>query len=254
MPPTPPGPPDGPGRLLVVEHEDNAGIGLVGRCAGERGWVMDLVGPNHRSVPEDATGYAGVVVLGGTPGPRDDAVAGWLPAVRTLVASCLDRSVPLLGICLGAQLLAVVAGGRVAPAASGPEIGVVEVGRTEAAAEDPLLRALPGDAPVLAWHHLEVVDLPPGSRSLAATAQCANQAFRVGPVAWGVQFHLEAGSATARAWARDEELAPLGRSADAIVAEVRAVETRMAEVWSAVARRWLDVVAAGADRADSPAG
>lgn len=229
-------------RILVVEHESNAGVGLVGECIRARGWHLDVVGPGRPEVPTTAHGYEGVVVLGGTPGPEDDEQAGWLPRVRALVRDCLDREVPLLGVCLGAQILAVVAGGTVTTAAAGPEVGLIRVRWSPAASQDPLLRALPDATPALAWHWLEVVDLPVGSQSLASTPQCANQAFRVGTCAWGLQFHLEALTGTAREWASDDDLLPLGLSADAIVDDVAAAEPQLVEVWSTVSGRWLGVV------------
>ncbi|MEP6856245.1 MAG: type 1 glutamine amidotransferase [Pedococcus sp.] len=230
-------------RILVVEHESNAGVGLVGRCIAERAWPMDVVGPAHADVPSSAPGYAGVVVLGGTPGPEDDDLADWLPCVRELVRDCLDRGVPLLGVCLGAQILAVVAGGAVTEALAGPEVGLIEVGWAAEADNDPLLHGLPDAAPALAWHWLEVVDLPVGSHSLASTSRCANQAFRVGPVAWGLQFHLEALAGTAREWASEEDLEPLGLSVEEVATSVADAEPRLVDVWSTVSRRWLGVVA-----------
>ncbi|WP_344294150.1 glutamine amidotransferase-related protein, partial [Agromyces neolithicus] len=111
-------------RVLIVEHESNAGIGLVGERIAAAGVDMVVVGPEAGGeVPESAAGFDGVVVLGGTPGPTDDDDAVWLPRVRALIADCLAREVPYLGICLGGQMLAVVAGGVVGPVRSGAEVG-----------------------------------------------------------------------------------------------------------------------------------
>jgi len=101
------------------------------------------------------------------------------------------------------QLRAEAAGGRVA-AARAPEIGLTPMRMTDAAAEDPVLGALPPEVAALQWHFLEVAQLPPGSVALCESDRCANQAFRVGPRAWGVQFHLEGLTETAAQWARDD--------------------------------------------------
>ena len=108
------------------------------------------------------------------------------------IGDCLDREVPLLGICLGAQLLGLAAGGRTDRVRGGAEIGVYALWRTDAAAGDPLLGDLPETTRSLQWHSYEVRDLPPGSVALVSSERCANQAFRVGSFAWACQFHLEA--------------------------------------------------------------
>jgi len=121
-------------RILVVEHEADAGIGLVGERIGRAGAELAVVGPDTgRDVPRSAEGYDGVVVLGGSPSPSDESVA-WFADVRALIRDCLDREVPLLGICLGAQLLGLVAGGRTDLLLGGPEVGVCTLRPTAAAA------------------------------------------------------------------------------------------------------------------------
>lgn len=235
-------------RILIVEHESNAGIGLVGECLAAAGHALTVVGPDAGAeVPVDPAGFDGVVVLGGTPGPTDDADASWLPRVRALIAACLEREVPYLGICLGGQMLAVVAGGTVEPTAS-PEVGLTPLRMTSAAVGDPVLAGLPADVAALQWHFLEISALPPGSVSLCESSRCANQAFRVGPSAWGVQFHLEALAATAAEWAREDndDLRAVGLTPADVIEPMRRAEDRLREVWSGVAARWAAVAAANA--------
>ena len=235
-----------PARVLVVEHEQNAGAGLVGERLDAAGVAWEVVGPAAgREVPTDASGYDGVVVLGGTPGPTDDHAADWLPRVRLLIADCLTRSTPYLGICLGAQLLAVVAGGEVVEAPRGPELGLTPLRLTDHAAGDPLLDGLPAEVTALQWHYLEVSRLPAGSTTMCSSDRCENQAFRVGEVAWGLQFHLEALGSTAREWAAEgEELAALGIVPATLVEEVETAEGRLRQWWSEVSDRWIALVAA----------
>jgi GMP synthase-like glutamine amidotransferase len=233
-------------RILVVEHEADAGIGLVGERIRAAAAEMVAVGPETgREVPHTAEGYDGVVVLGGSPSPTDETPA-WFPNVRALLGDALDRQVPLLGICLGAQLLGLAAGGRTDRVRGGPEIGLHTLRRTDAAAGDPLLADLPETARSLQWHSFEVRDLPPGSVALVRSERCAHQAFRVGPVAWGLQFHLEALAGTAVAWSTGfgDELAAVGLTAEALAAEMRAAEPELRATWTPVADRWLEVVMA----------
>ena len=247
--PRAPAPPNcGPTRLriLVVEHQADAGIGLVGERITRAGGALVIVGPETgRSVPWSAEGFDGVVLLGGSPSPDDDTVP-WFPMVRTLIRDCLDRQVAFLGICLGSQLLGLVAGGTVAPVRGGPEVGVCSLRPTEAAAADPLLYDLRPEVKALQWHTYEVRDLPQGSQPLLGSPSCANQAFRVGPSAWGVQFHLEALVSTAEAWSDGdgEVLADVGLTSRALLAQMRAAEPTLRATWSEVADRWIAVAAA----------
>ncbi|WP_067880921.1 type 1 glutamine amidotransferase [Agromyces aureus] len=234
-------------RVLVVEHEANAGIGLVGERLEAAGIELLVVGPEAGGeVPETAQGVDGVIVLGGTPGPTDDDDAAWLPGVRALIGDCLDRELPFLGICLGAQLLAVVAGGVVGPARDTAEVGLHPLALTDEASEDPLLGGLGDDLAAMQWHFLEVLELPAGSQSLCRSDGCRNQAFRVGAAAWGVQFHLEALASTAEAWARDDsdDLAAVGLTRSAVVEPMRSAEPALRRTWSRVADRWGAIVLA----------
>lgn len=175
-----------------------------------------------------------LVVLGGHMSAYDDEAAPWLPALRALLADASSAGVPTLGICLGAQLLAVARGGRVQVAAPpGPEAGVVDLWWRPEAASDalvgPLVAGLPGPAdrrcaPQPTLHSDAVVDLPAGAVWLASSNQYPYQAFRVGS-AWGLQFHPEASAATLRDWAVwdgtvdvEDVLAQYGRRQDECVA------------------------------------
>ncbi|MGN8245045.1 type 1 glutamine amidotransferase [Cellulomonas soli] len=152
----------------------------------------------------------GLIVLGGQMSALDVDVPG-IAATRTLLAEAVAAGVPTLGICLGAQLLAVAQGGRVHVAAPpGREAGVIEVHWRPEALTDALVGPLldPGTpeerrtTPMPSMHADAVVDLPRGAVWLAHSRQYPYQAFRVGPSAWGLQFHPEASPATLHAWAQ----------------------------------------------------
>jgi GMP synthase-like glutamine amidotransferase len=243
-------------RILVVEHEADAGLGLVGERLHAAQVEVHIVGPDAElDVPTSADGFDGVVVLGGTPGPLEDERAPWLGPTRELLRSTLDAGIPLLGVCLGAQLLAVVAGGDVAEAAAGGEVGLSAVRMTDAAASDPLLHDLPDDLRTLQWHFLEVRELPAGSVPLCTSDRCPNQAFRVGESAWGLQFHLEATTRTAIDWTATgaADLAAVGLTADEVVSDVEAAEDDLRATWSIVADRWIDLVRQSAEARDRAA-
>jgi GMP synthase-like glutamine amidotransferase len=141
-------------------------------------------------VPADAARSNGVIVMGGPMSAASDEGFSSRGAELALLTDALARGVPTLGVCLGAQLLALAAGGRVFPGESGPEIGWDPVELTKASRADPLFCGLPDRLDVLHWHG-DTFSLPPRATRLAANRRYANQAFRVGPAAWGIQFHLE---------------------------------------------------------------
>lgn len=150
----------------------------------------------------------GLLVLGGAMSAHDDHLPG-VAATRDLLAAAVADAVPTLGICLGAQLLAVATGGKVHVAAPpGREAGVVDVRWRPEATADPLVGALAAGArstPMPTLHSDAVVDLPRTGVWLAASRTYPYQAFRVGS-AWGVQFHPEASPALVHDWAVQDEL------------------------------------------------
>lgn len=237
----------GPLEILVVQHEADAGAGLLGERLRESGASVALCGPEAvegaAPIPASASGYDGVVVLGGSPGPADDDRAPWLVQARTLIASSLAEAVPLLGVCLGAQLLAYVAGGEVEPLSGSPEIGVLPLWLTDDAFGDPLVSGLDGPLQAVQWHELEITALPPGARRLCGGERCQNQAFRIGRTAWGVQFHLEALPGIVEEWVRSgtADLAAAGIEPEQLVADIRAAEPGLRSLWEPVCDRWLSV-------------
>jgi GMP synthase (glutamine-hydrolysing) len=218
-------------RVHVVQHSATEGLGLLAD------WFLDIGVDVHQThpylgnrVPPSVEGDA-LIVLGGAMGAYDDEAAPWLPSVRALMRSAIDDGVPTLGICLGAQLLAVAAGGRVERGAAGPEIGLNEVVVT---AGDALLTA--GPMPVVQWHYDAITYLPDFAPVLASSATYPIQAFRVGEVAWGLQFHVEATAEIVRTWAVDEDMDP------ALAEPVAFAAGQLAAVGEPIARKFAAII------------
>lgn len=242
-------------RVLIVEHQADGGPGLLAERLATAHVQTTVVGPHlDRPVPEVMGEFDALVVLGGSPGPMEDEKAPWLPHVRALIADALETEKPILGICLGAQMLTMVAGGNVAEIDAGPEVGLVDLELTEAGKSDPLLSVL-DDSEItqlahppqaLQWHWLEAKALPPGSTTLMESTACSNQAFRVGERAWGVQFHPEALGDTAKTWSIEDakNITELGLDAERdLVAPVRNAEAELRTVWAKFFDRWIEIAA-----------
>jgi GMP synthase-like glutamine amidotransferase len=228
---------------LVVRNDPDDGPGLLGEWLVAAGLPVRVVRADRgEPVPPDAGGAAALVVLGAA-----DDDAAWYPAVEELLRSAVRDRVPTLAVCLGAQLLARALGGRVEPAAAGPEIGARLVGKRDAAGDDPLFAGVPLMPDVIQWHHNEITELPVGATLLAASPSYPNQAFRYGDRAWGVQFHLECDVAMLTRWADGgrDELAELGYDDE----DVATMLARCAAVLPDVEETWRPVVTSLADLA-----
>lgn len=231
--------------VLVVQHEEDAGPGLVGERLLAAGLRLDVVRAwLGEPFPDDLRGHAGLLVLGGSVGCRDDRAAPWLPRVRTLVREAVADEVPLLGICLGGQIVADALGGSVVTRARGPELGAVPLRRLAAVDGDAVLGGVPEGAPAAQWHWDEVDRLPIGAVPLLSGDDCPYQAFKVGRAGWGLQFHPEAGAGTVARWAEadDAQVRADGGDPATVVASVREAEPELRTVWGTVSEAWGAVV------------
>jgi GMP synthase-like glutamine amidotransferase len=226
---------DPPGRL--IEWLSDAGLRLD---------VRDLAAGDPLPAGSE---HAGLVVLGGPMGASDDQRAPYLPGVRALLRDAVAAEQPTLAVCLGAQLLALAHGGRIAPNPDGPELGAQLVAKRTAAATDPLWGPLPITPDVVQWHFDAITALPTGAILLAGSPLCENQAFRLGRLAWGIQFHIETTPEIVREWAR-ADAAALANYDAAVIARI--VE-RAAAVHEDVAEVWRPYVAAFAGIVRDPA-
>lgn len=231
-------------RAILVQHEEHEGEGLFGPPLVQRGF--ELVHRFRSVQPGDADAEL-VVVLGGGMGAYDTASHPFLRAELALLQQRLQRGAPCLGICLGAQLLAMAAGAGVGRGGNGLEIGALPVHWTAAAQQDAVLAA-PAAAMVVAHWHQDTFDPVPGAELLASTERYAQQGFRLG-ASYAFQFHLELTARDLQAWLRAgrAELAAAGHDVAALRAGAAALAPgeparlalveRLAAHFAAVARR-----------------
>jgi GMP synthase-like glutamine amidotransferase len=226
-------------RVAIVENTAVTHHGQVGVALAEAGVLSDVFRPFADGCLPEAGAHDGLVVLGGEQSALDDAIHPYLPRLAALMRAAEAAGRPVLGICLGAQILARAFGGRNLLGAA-PEFGWLPVTLTEAGAADPVLGAVPRDFRSFQWH-ADSFTLPPGALRLA-TGAVENQAFRIGRVAWGMQFHFEANRAVVADWTRRfaaqaEALAPgwTGRHAAEAAAHGAAADA----AGLALARAWV---------------
>ena len=225
-------------RVLAVQHVAVEPPSLVATALLGDGVAVEVVHPyGGEPVPGDAAGLDGLVVMGG---PMAVYEADRHPHLREelkLIASALASGLPVLGVCLGSQLLAAALGARVE---KGPaqEIGWYPVTLEPAAREDPLFAPLPGSFHALHWHG-DVFDLPMGAVRLARSERTATQAFRHGK-AWGLLFHVEvtARQVAEMAAAFEAELEEADVTADAILHGARTHLAGLERLALPLFRRW----------------
>ena len=178
-------------RVLSVVHEGSTtgGGGLFEDLVEERGGRLERwVTVDGDSGPDSPERYDAIMVFGGAMHPDQDREHPWLAEEATFISAALDREVPLLGVCLGAQLVARAAGAPVGPAVN-PEVGWTSVHLNDAGRNDPVLGVLPERFDAFQWHYY-TFDLPAGAELLAEN-DAARQAYRLGERTWGIQFHAE---------------------------------------------------------------
>ena len=233
-------------RLLVAVVHETDPLARLGTWLRDAGMELDERHLGTGDVlPADLDGYDGLIVLGGPQSAMDTPEQSpELVAVRELLHQALAADVPTLAICLGAQLLAEVGGGRVRKGIDGPEVGALLVAKRDVADKDPVFGPLPLSPDVIQFHHDEICELPTGATLLASSPMYPHQAYRVGRHVYGLQFHIETTPEIVREWAERDTVgvaaSPHDRETLCLLTD--AVHPDLEAVWAPFAGRFADLV------------
>lgn len=230
-------------RVLSIVHQRDAGPGVFGGAIVAAGGTLDEWTVAERPQPPgDPLGYDAVLILGGAMNADEGERHGWIAEEEALLRELLAREVPLLGLCLGGQLVAQAAGAAPHRSAE-PEIGWHRVELTPEGEDDPLLGPLAPSFEAFQWHSYEF-PLPPGAVPLAGSEVCL-QAARLGERAWALQFHPEVSRADALHWVEDYRSDPdavrIGIDPAVLSPETEEKIGAFNELGRELCRRWLEV-------------
>lgn len=185
--------------ILIIKHIDIEGPGTFGDFLIQKGEPFRIVelGAGER-LPADLKGVKAVVVLGGPMNVYEEDKYPFLKEENSFIQRVLDAEISYFGICLGSQLLAKAAGGRVVRSPV-KEIGWYNVRLTADGKKDPLFKGFREDEEIYHWHG-DMFEIPQSGELLAGGTGCPNQAFRVGKNAYGIQFHVEVTDKSIKEW------------------------------------------------------
>jgi GMP synthase-like glutamine amidotransferase/tetratricopeptide (TPR) repeat protein len=232
-------------RALALEHLHSNPIGVYGDVLEERGIGVDRVRLDQLEPLPDWRDYDLLVVMGGGMSVYEEQAHPWLVDERRLIQEAVSAGMPYFGVCLGSQLLAAALGARVFRGPE-PELGVNPVFLCEEARRDPVFRGFPLDLEVFEWH-ADTFDLPERAVRLARSPRYENQAFRIGPVAYAIQCHLETTIDDVHDWfAAWPSLVEIfedrygGGSLDSFLEEYAASMPYLRQTARQLFRRWLE--------------
>lgn len=185
-------------RVLVITHVPHEQLGTLEPAFKKAGLALDFLNAASAKVWPQPASFDGLVVMGGPMGVHDQTQYPFLKKEIQLIQSAVKPKKPVLGICLGSQLLAAALGAKVYKNPT-KEIGWYPLMREPAADGDRLCEAFGQTETVFQWHG-DTFDLPKGAAPLFSAPLCQQQAFRYGANAYALQFHVEVDEATIRAW------------------------------------------------------
>ena len=228
--------------ILFIQNDETDPPHLVGQWLAAEGFeIKTILAYAGEEIPaEVGDDIAGIIPLGGHMNANEDHLYPFLTAEKNLLRVAVERDVPVFGICLGTQLLAVATGGEVIQS-SQSEIGIFDIELTSEAANDPVFNIAQSNK-VAQWHEDVISKLPPKATLLASSPLCTNQVYRIGSNTYGVQFHPEIDSSIIRDWEEHADHALQVSERSGIEAEVAPYDEELARIWRPVIQSWAALI------------
>ncbi|MEX2214582.1 MAG: type 1 glutamine amidotransferase [Phycisphaeraceae bacterium] len=203
--------------LIVFQHEPHEAPALLGQALQAHGCQLRTIKLfAGDAVPPDLDDVDGILILGGAANVDEADKHAWMNAELAYIKQAHDAGLPIVGICLGAQLIAAALGGKVAPMAK-PEVGWKNIKLAFAGTTDPILAGIPWDTTQFHLHGQEVAALPAEGVPLAGSTMARLQAFRVGLTTYAFQYHFEWDAAAIATMSRDSLVTKAGEKSETIV-------------------------------------
>ena len=231
-------------KIYVLQHHPVENLGNIADALEGAALAWQYVHVNDgQSVPANMKGAGGLVVLGGTMSVYQTERYPWLREEMRLIEDAVKSNLPVLGVCLGAQILAAALGAKVDRNPNGKEIGWHSIRMSDSAKDDRLTRGLPATMTPFHWHG-DIFELPPGAVSLASSDKTPCQAFRHGDKAYGFQFHFEVtqDGVAAMAEAFAKELVRENIAADQMIAQAANYLPKLEAISDTVFSRWASPI------------
>lgn len=186
--------------IIVFQHSERGGPGRLGATLRDHGFKLDIRRldlDGAGALPPDLDDVHGIISLGGPQNVGESHE--WMPGEMALLKKAHERQLPVIGICLGAQMIAATLGGEVGPMEK-PELGFPTVSLNAAGQLETILAGIPWDCPQFSTHGQEIKKLPPGVQVMGSSHQCKVQVYRAGMRTYGFQYHPEVDMQMIRAY------------------------------------------------------
>jgi GMP synthase (glutamine-hydrolysing) len=231
-------------KIYVLQHHPVENLGSIADALEGAALAWQYVHVNDgQPVPASMKGAGGLIVMGGPMGVYQTDRYPWLRDEMRLIEDAVKLNLPVLGVCLGAQILAAALGAKIERNPNGKEIGWHPIRLSDSAKDDRLMSGLPATMTPFHWHG-DIFELPPGAVSLASSDKTPCQAFRHGDKTYGFQFHFEATrdgvAAMAEAFAKD--LVRENISADQMIAQAAELVPSLEKISDEVFSRWASPI------------
>jgi GMP synthase (glutamine-hydrolysing) len=231
-------------KIYILQHHPAENLGAIADALEAAALAWQYVRVNEgQPVPANMKGAGGLIVMGGPMGVHQTDRYPWLRDEMRLIEDAMKSTLPVLGVCLGAQILAAALGAKVERNPNGKEIGWHPIRLSDPAKDDRLMRDLPATMTPFHWHG-DIFDLPAGAVSLASSEKTPCQLFRYGDKAYGIQFHFEvtrdAVAAMAEAFAKELDREKI--AADEMIARATELTPTLEKIADRVFSRWASPI------------